>query len=158
MRPQTPYSEDLGDRDPIRALRETTGQIVARAATWAPADFDRSYEAGKWTARQTLVHLAHAEMNFGLRVRMALTKPNYVVQPFDQEKWMAHEPAMGGREALEAFAALAAMNVALYQSLSPSERATPVTHPEQGAISVDWIIHLGAGHLIHHLKQLERVK
>ena len=103
------------------------------------------------------MHLAQSELAFGVRVRMALSTPNYVVQPFDQDEWMKHEPRAIGREALNVFTAIAAMNRALYKSLSAAERATPVTHPERGAISVDWIIHHSAGHLIHHLKQLEQI-
>jgi hypothetical protein len=99
--------------------------------------------------------IAHTELAFGVRVRMALSTPNYVVQPFDQDEWMQHEPQATGRDALNVFTAVAAMNRALFTSLSPSERSTPVTHPERGAISVDWIIHHSAGHLVHHVKQLE---
>jgi len=157
MTPQTPYSPDLGDQDPLAALRESAERIVVLTSGWAAADFQRSYELGKWTARQILVHLAHAEMVFGLRVRMALTTPNYVVQPFDQNRWMAHEPLLPGPDALAVFLSLAAINRALFESLSPQERAVAITHPEQGPITVDWIIHQTAGHLIHHLKQLERI-
>lgn len=157
MTPQPPYGEHLAARDPIGASREVVAQLAVHASQWVPAAFDRSHEAGKWTAKQLLVHLAHAEMNFGLRVRMGLTNPNFVVQPFDQARWMAREPQMSGREALDLFVALAAMNLAFYESLSPADRATPITHPEQGAISIDWIIRLSAGHLIHHAKQLERI-
>jgi hypothetical protein len=155
MRPHTPYSEALGDRDPIAAMRETTTRIGELARNWKPADFGRSYEPGKWPVRVMLMHLAHAEMAFGLRVRMALTVPNYVVQPFDQDLWLAHEPASDGPRALALFTVLVAANLALYESLSAAERATPVTHPEKGPISVDWIIHHSAGHLVHHLRQLE---
>mgnify|MGYP001244677324 FL=1 len=158
MAPHTRYSRALGDREPIQASREALARIQAHTGTWTPADFDRSHQPGKWTARQTLVHLTHTELTFGLRVRMALTTPGYVVQPFAQDDWMAHEPVAPGQEALGTFASLAAMNLALYESLSSAERATPITHPEDGAISVDWIIHLSAGHLLHHAEQLERIR
>jgi hypothetical protein len=31
-----------------------------------------------------------------------------------------------------------------------------MSHPEYGTITVDWIVHLLAGHQIHHLQQLEQ--
>ena len=65
------------------------------------------------------------------------------------------EPALGGREALEALLSVSAMNAALYASLSPADRAVAFTHPEYGALTIDWLIHQTAGHLLHHLKQLE---
>src|SRR5438552_11973042 len=103
MAPATPYSKYLGDREPIAALRETSSRIDALSSGWLPHDFERTYAAGKWNARQILIHLAHIEMAFGLRVRMALTTPSYTLQPFDQDRWMERESAMDGRTAAAAF-------------------------------------------------------
>ena len=138
-------------------MRETADRVLALAASWTPDRFERSYGAGKWTARQILMHLAHSELAFGTRARMALSTPNYTAQPFDQDLWMNREPALSGRDALEAFVAMARMNAALFGSLSGADRATPLSHPEFGTITVDWIIHQMAGHQIHHLKQLEQL-
>ena len=157
MAPQTPYSSALDGREPIAALRDTTSRIGEIARQWSPADFERSYAPGKWSARQILVHLAQTELALGTRARHALTTPNYAAQSFDQDKWMARESGLDGPAALNAFLALAAMNLALFASLSPADRETPLTHPEYGALSVDWIVHQMAGHQIHHLKQLEEM-
>lgn len=64
---------------------------------------------------------------------------------------------LSGREALDAFLGLAAMNLALFASLSEADRGTMLSHPEYGSLTVDWIIHQMAGHQIHHLKQLEAI-
>ena len=157
MPPQTPYTQALDGREPIAALRDTTSRIGEIARRWASADFERSYAPGKWTARQILVHLAQTELALGTRARHALTTPNYAAQSFDQDKWMARESGLDGPAALNAFLALAAMNLALFASLSPADRETALTHPEYGALSVDWIVHQMAGHQIHHLKQLEAI-
>jgi hypothetical protein len=158
MAPQTPYSSELGDREPVAALRETAERIRVLAGSWTPDRFDRSYAPGKWSARQILTHLAHTELALGTRARMALSTPNYTAQPFDQDLWMHREPAYGGREALDAFVALARMNAALFASLSAADRATPLAHPEYGALTVDWIVHQLAGHQVHHLRQLEQLR
>ena len=157
MAPQTPYSSALDGREPIAALRDTTSRIGEIARQWSPADFERSYAPGKWSARQILVHLAQTELALGTRARHALTTPNYAAQSFDQDKWMARESGLDGPAAVNAFLALAAMNLALFASLSPGDRETTLTHPEYGALSVDWIVHQMAGHQIHHLKQLEAI-
>jgi hypothetical protein len=157
MRPDTPYSPDLGDRDPVTAFRDTPARIGAIAGAWSPADFERSYAPGKWSARQILTHLAQSELALGTRARMALSTPNYAAQSFDQDAWMARESTLDGRAALSAFLALAAMNAALFASLSPADRAATLAHPEYGSLTVDWIIHQMAGHHIHHLKQLETI-
>jgi len=157
MPPQTPYTNDLAGREPIAALRETAARISVLARAWSPADFERSYAPGKWSARQILTHLAQSELALGTRARFALTTPNYAAQAFEQDAWMARESTLPGPAALDAFAGLAAMNLALFASLSAADRATAFSHPEYGALTVDWIVHQMAGHVIHHLKQLEEI-
>jgi DinB family protein len=156
MAPQTPYSAALGDRDPIAAIREALASF-GELSRWSDADFERSYAAGKWSARQVLVHLAQMELAFGTRARLALTTPNYMAQSFDQDRWMARESTLGGREALAALVGAGTMNAEFFASLSPVDRQTTFTHPEYGAISIDWLIHQTAGHQIHHLRQLESI-
>src|SRR5690349_13305121 len=106
MPPVTPYSKYLGNREPLAALRETSSRIDALTSGWLPPDFERTYESGKWSARKILLHLAHIELAFGMRVRMALTTPSYVIQPFDQDRWMERESAVDGRAAADTFLAL----------------------------------------------------
>ena len=181
MTPQTPYTADLAGREPIRAMRDTTARIRAVAGGWRPHEFERSHAPGKWTARKTLIHLAQSEIALGYRARMTLTSPGYLAQSFDQDQWMSIEaggsvgsgvssgsglPAearsakvggCSGHEALDAFLGLAAMNIALFASLSDADRAVTLSHPEYGSLTVDWIIHQMAGHQIHHLGQLEAI-
>ena len=98
---------------------------------------------------------------------MALTHPGYTAQSFDQDAWMNLEAGgagrpggpggLSGRDALDAFLGTAAMNIALFASLSDSDRALSLSHPEYGSLTVDWIVHQMAGHQIHHLKQLEQI-
>ena len=155
MAPTTPYTPDLAGRNPIEAIGETIARIDAITTPWTPADFERSYAPGKWSAQQILTHLAHSEIAFGMRARMALTVPNYAAQSFDQDLWMTRESKLNGRAARDAYLSTGRMNLALFKGLSNADLATPFSHPEYGALSVDWILHQTAGHQIHHLKQLE---
>jgi hypothetical protein len=41
------------------------------------------WPAGKWTAAQLVLHLAHDEIGWGNRVRLALTQNGYLAQPYD---------------------------------------------------------------------------
>ena len=155
MPPTTPYSQDLGDREPIAAIRDTTDRIRTITKGWTPAQFDRTYAPGKWSARLILIHLGQTELALGTRARMALSTPNYVAQSFDQDAWIARESAMSGADAVESFVAISRMNAALFAATSPADRQITLSHPEYGALTVDWIIHQMAGHQIHHLAQLE---
>ena len=157
MPPTTPYPPDLENREPIRAMRETTARIRAVAGDWRPDQFERRYAPGKWDARQILVHLAQSELAFGYRVRMALTTSAYQAQVFDQDQWMVRESKTSGPDALDAFLGLAAMNIALFAALSDADRNVALSHPEYGSLTVDWVMHQMAGHQIHHLNQLEAI-
>src|SRR5262245_39806068 len=158
MSVQTPYTAKLEGKDPLVAMRETPERIRAAATSWSPQQFERSYAPGKWTARQILIHLAQSELALGNRARMALSTPNYVAQAFDQDRWIARDGALSGKEALDAFVAMAGMNRSMFEKLSEAERATPLQHPEYGALTVDWILEQMAGHQIHHLKQLQQIR
>src|SRR2546423_13652855 len=124
MPPTTPYSTDLGNREPIATMRDSMARLRALAGGWSAQDFERSYAPGKWPARTILTHLAHSELAFGNRARMALAAPqhDYIAQPINPDAWIAREPALGGREALDARVALSPIDTALDASLSPSPR------------------------------------
>jgi len=150
-----PYAAALGDRETMRALADTPERLRAIADAMTPAQFARSYAPGKWTAEQLFLHLAQTELAFSTRVRMAITCPGYIVQPFDQDDWLRREPASGGLEAARAYYALRQFNLPLYRSLTPAERAQTLHHPERGEMRVEWILESLAGHELHHLAHFE---
>jgi hypothetical protein len=154
MAPITNYSRDLGDREPLAAMRDSIARLTALTRGWTADDFERPYAPGKWTARLVVIHLAQTELALGVRARMALATPNYTAQNFDQNIWLDREAALNGADAMAALAAISRMNVTLFETLSAADRETAMAHPEYGSITVDWIIHTIAGHQIHHLAQL----
>src|SRR5215470_16724375 len=147
MPPQTPYSKDLGERDPIEAIRASADRYRRLLSGWTALQFERTYAPGKWTARQILIHLAQSELALGTRARMALSTPNYAAQAFNQDEWMAKEQELAGQDALDA---MMTMNRTFFAALSPADLATTLSHPEYGALTVDWILNQMAGHQIHH--------
>jgi hypothetical protein len=154
MAPTTNYSEALGDREPLAAMRDSVARLAELTRPWSAADFERQYARGKWTARQILVHLAQTELALGVRARMSLATPHYTAQPFDQDIWLRRETRLSGPDAVAALTALIRMNATLFETLSQADRESAMAHPEYGSITVDWIIYTLAGHQIHHLDQL----
>jgi len=161
---QTPYTKDLGDKEPIAAMQASGDRYRQLLGGWTPAESERTYTPGKWTARQILIHLAQTELALGTRARMALSTPNYAAQAFNQDRWMEMESSgsggsrgLSGGEALDVLLALITMNRTFFEGLSPADLATTLSHPEYGALTVDWILNQLAGHQIHHLQQLERI-
>ena len=152
-----PYAADLGGAEPLQSMEETSRRIEALVKGWTPEMFERSYAPGKWSARQLLTHLVHAEMVFSERIRFALSKPDYVVMPFDQDEWMKVEASVDAASALAAYVGLRRMNLAFFRTLGPAHRAHRFRHPERGEIDVNWILIALAGHDRHHLPQFEAI-
>ncbi len=152
-----PYAASLGTRDPLEAMTDTPSRIRRIASTLGSTGLERSYAPGKWTARQLLVHLAQTELAFGVRARMALTADDYVVQPFDQDRWLVVEPAVQAMAALAAYEAMRGLNLGLFRSLSPADLRRTFLHPERGQLDVRDIAVMLAGHELHHLKQMESI-
>src|SRR5712691_10478382 len=112
MPPTTPHTRDLGEREPISAMREAIERYRSLTRDWTPQQFEGTYAPGKWSARQILTHLAQTELALGTRARMALSTPNYVAQPFDQDAWMTRESGLSGRDAAKACVTIRRMNTA----------------------------------------------
>ena len=153
-----PYAEDLGDREPFQALGATPQQIRAIVEGWTDEMFERSYAPGKWSARKLLAHLAQTEVALGTRARFALATPEYQAQSFDQDVWMPFDEHVDAGTALEVYTSVRRMNLAMWRSLTESQKNRTFLHPDFGELNVAWIAAQMAGHDIHHLKQFERIR
>jgi len=152
-----PYAEPLGGRDPLDTLGETPGLIRDLVSGWTDDRFERSYAPGKWSARQILIHLAQTELALPTRARYALSQDGYAAQSFSQDDWMPLDSGMSARTALTAYLALREMNLGMWRSLTPDQRARAFSHPEYGQLNVAWIMAQMAGHEIHHYRQLAAI-
>ncbi len=152
-----PYARYLDHTEALDALSQSTDRLRLLISSWPAEKFARSLAPGKWTAAQLMLHLAHVELAFATRVRMALSTPDYVVQPFEQDDWMRHEPPPDPDIAARAFFSLRELNLRLFRSLTRDARDRQFKHPERGDITVQWVIELLAGHDRHHLGQLREI-
>ncbi|HZS06698.1 MAG TPA: DinB family protein [Blastocatellia bacterium] len=150
-----PYSKWIEGKDPLAVLAATPGRIRELVSRFGPDGMNRPYAPGKWTARQVIAHLAQCEMIFGTRFRQAVTLEGYVVQPFDQDEWMAREPVAADGGELDALLAMREWNLAFWRSLSTEELGRKLTHPERGEMTVNLLLETVAGHDLNHLEQLE---
>ena len=153
-----PYAPDLGDRDPIASLAQTPDTYRELVRGWTPESFERPYATGKWTARQVLIHLAQAELMVQPRIRLALTSPGYVVQPFEQDDILALEGDVEVTTALDMYTSLRRFALPFFRSLTPEQLAVRCTHPQLGTLDVRWFLVMLAGHELRHLRQLEQLR
>jgi hypothetical protein len=152
-----PYAPDLGDLDPVASLSTTPDQYDALLAGWTPEQFERTYAPGKWSARQVLIHLAQAELMIQPRIRLALTAPDYVIQPFEQDDVLALEPDVDAVAALGMYRSLRQFSLPMIRSLTPAQLAVPCAHPQMGTLDVRWFLVMLAGHELRHLRHLRQI-
>ncbi len=152
-----PYSDLVGAADPLELLASTPGRIAELVRNWDSARWSLSYAEGKWSAAQVVLHLAHDELAWSTRIRLALTTSGYVPHPFDGADWIALESPVDAAVAFGAFVALRRLNMALYSRLTAEQRSLTIPHPEFGTISIDWILRVLAGHDLHHLGHLRAI-
>jgi len=152
-----PYAKFVEGLDALQCLEETPTRIESLVRAWPREKDERSHAPGKWTARQVLTHLAQIELVFAVRLRFALAQDGYVVQPFEQDDWMAVESPLPALTALDAYLALRRMNLGVCRALTAGQRAKTFTHPEFGVLNMDWLMAWAAGHERNHLPQFEAV-
>ena len=154
----SPYARYVEGRDPVAVMAETIVRTRALVAPFTPDRFERSYAEGKWSARELLIHLAHGEMVFGMRLRWALSDPAYVIQPFDQDAWLALDRGgLDGQSALALFSFTRAFNLGLAKKMNADDRARTIQHPELGPMTIEDVLVTIAGHELHHLAHFEAI-
>lgn len=158
MAVSNPYGDDLGAEPPLDALAQTPVRIRQLVERWGDDHFEQSYADGKWSARRLLIHLAQTELALTTRARFALTEDRYAAQSFEQDRWLGLDEHTDARTALDAYVTLRKFNLEMWRRLTPEQLARPFTHPEHGALTVEWIMRQMAGHDLHHLKHFEAIR
>ena len=152
-----PYNALLQGRHPVEVLASSIDELSNLVCDWPASRYDASFAPGKWTARQILLHLAHVEMIDGVRLRMALAEPDYVVQPFTPDAWVRAEEPASGPDVVAQFHAMRRMNLALWRAVPVDRWRAPFRHPECGTMTLDDLASICAGHELHHLAQLRQI-
>src|SRR5436190_24373653 len=120
-----PYADLVGAQDPLSLLASTPTRIAALVRGWDARRWAGTYAPGKWTAAQLVLHLAHDEIGWSNRIRLALTMPDYVVQPYDGARWVDLESPTAWDTALAAYVSLRRVNLIWYRRVPPADRARP---------------------------------
>lgn len=156
-----PYIEHilsyLGNQDPIWVLQSTPHKLDVLLETFSPEDLESSYQAGKWTAREILCHLADTELLMSYRIRQTLAHDTYTTQVMDQDMWARRYKKLDPSIAVETFKGLRRWNLALLSTLGFEDWHKELLHPERGPESVDLMVRFLAGHDLNHLTQLEKI-
>jgi len=112
----------------------------------------------KWCIGEVLWHLADQEANLYIRLRKAVSEPGSAVTSYDQDKWAKNTNYLLGdfEEAWEILNILRKANARLLKRLPASTWAKKIKHPEQGLVSIEYMVGSNIWHLEHHLGQMAK--
>jgi hypothetical protein len=138
-----------------------TPSIIAEIASgMTPTQLATPYREGGWTAAQVIHHMADSHMNAYIRTRFALAEDHFTVKPYDENRWALFPDAQDTnvRPSLDILHGLHARWSALLRTLTPSDFARELHHPERGPMTIDSLVQLYAWHGRHHAGHLKIVK
>ena len=123
-------------------------------------ELDARPEAGGWTAREIVHHLADSEMTSAIRLRRLLAEENPQIDGYDEEEFARRlrydvRPLAAS---LDAIAAARRTTAEILDLLTEEEWSRAGTHPEHGRYSVtDWL-EIYAAHAHDHADQIRRAR
>jgi hypothetical protein len=119
------------------------------------------YRDGGWTVAQVVHHVPDSHLNSYMRCKLALTEEEPTIKAYDEDRW-AHLPdgsdpatVPGSLALLEA---LHGRWTKLLRSLSETDLARTLVHPENGRMTLDRVLAVYAWHGRHHVAHVTRLK
>jgi uncharacterized damage-inducible protein DinB len=144
----------------ISDIRETPARVRDAVKGLTDEQLDTAYRDRGWTVRQVVHHLADSQMQGFVRFRLALTEQEPTIKPYDEVKWAELVDAKTGpiEPSLDLLDALRHRWVLLLESLSASDLARTLKHPDRGILSLDINLCLYAWHGRHHTAHISSLR
>ncbi len=144
----------------IDEIEETPAKLRAAVAGLSTEQIDTRYRPGGWTIRQVVHHLPDSHLNAYTRFKLALTEEEPTIKPYDQERWAELPDARTAplETSLTLLESLHRRWVLLLKSLTPSEFARSLRHPEMGIVNLDKYLALYAWHGRHHVAHITSLR
>jgi len=122
----------------------------------SPSDWDISYAPGKWTIKQSLLHIIDVERVMAYRA-LAISRGDQTPLPgFDQDAYAAHGKVdqRSGASLIEEYRTVRKASVSLFQNMSNPDfnRLGNASNHPASPLALAYII---AGHELHHLEILQ---
>ena len=142
--------------DERRAAIDNIAAAPARLRTavrdLTDSQLDTPYRPGGWTVRQLVHHVADSHMNAYTRFRLALTEDNPTIKPYDEAAWaeLPDMRAMRVDVSLDLLDRLHERMVFMLRAIPATAFARPLTHPENGPMTIDALLNVYAWYGRHH--------
>lgn len=147
----TNYTSLVPDGDVRDHLRRQQHETIVLLSGVDEAHAARGYAPGKWTLKESLLHVIDTERVFAHRLLRIARGDATPLPAFDQDAWVPNSAAAGRSvpSLLLEYAAVRAATVQLVESLEPAAWARRGT-ASGVTISARALAYVIAGHELHH--------
>lgn len=157
------YDEDVnaGKRTAwIRQIAEAPAALRAAISGLTEVQLDRPYRPDGWSVRQLVHHVADSHLNAYIRFKWTLSEQNPTIKPYDQQAWanLADTRLTPVAVSLDLLDAVHTRWGVLLESLKADDWARPLTHPENGSMTLDRLLQLYAWHSRHHVAHVTELR
>jgi uncharacterized damage-inducible protein DinB len=140
----------------IRQIADAPAALRAAIAGLGDPQLDTPYRPGGWTVRQVVHHVPDSHMNAYVRFKWTLTEDNPTIKAYDEAAWatVADTARTEPEVSLALLDALHRRWVVLLESLEPKDFGRPLTHPDNGPMTLDRLLQMYAWHGRHHVAHI----
>ncbi|MGP8252627.1 MAG: YfiT family bacillithiol transferase [Terracidiphilus sp.] len=144
----------------VEILRQLPERLRAAVSGLTDALLDTPYRDGGWTVRQVVHHVADSHVNSVIRFKLALTEDWPTIKPYDEKAWaeLADSKRLPIDGSLVFIEAMHARWVALLESMSESDFARGMIHPERGRWDLALTLAIYAWHSRHHVAHITMLR
>jgi uncharacterized damage-inducible protein DinB len=144
----------------IETLRLLPERLRAAVSGLNDAQLDTPYRDGGWTVRQLVHHVGDSHVNSVVRFKLALTEDWPTIKPYDEKAWaeLTDSKTLPIDGSLVFIDAMHARWVSLLESMSESDFARGMIHPERGRSDLALTLALYAWHSLHHTAHITALR
>jgi uncharacterized damage-inducible protein DinB len=141
-------------------LAEAPANLAAAVGGLSDQQLDTAYRPGGWTVRQVVHHIADAQANWYIRVKLALTEAKPITKTYAEQQWSELADARLGpiEPSLQMFQGVTERWCRLLESLSPSDWLREYANPEWGTLTVEDTVRGMAWHTRHHTAHITELR
>ena len=147
-------------QEAIRNIAETPAKLRAAIAGLTPEQLDTPYRPEGWTVRQVVHHLPDSHMNSYIRFKLAMTEDEPTIRPYYEDRWadLADARTAPVEVSLALLESLHTRWAMLLDSMTESDFARNLTHPELGTVNLNRYVGLYAWHGRHHVAHITALR
>jgi uncharacterized damage-inducible protein DinB len=140
----------------IEQLAQFPTKLETAVAGLSEDQLETPFREAGWTLRQLVHHIADANINGFVRMKLVLTEQDPLLRTFEQDPWaeLPDSRALPIAPSLELLRGMHARWAALLAAQPEAAWERKAMHPERGPMTLESILVFFVNHGDHHIEQI----